>query len=48
MDGPKYFEQLMVAIGTADGREVVRMLDELRQEGVLARETAEGRYHLRK
>jgi len=46
-DGPKYFEALMVAIGTADGRDVVRMLDELRQEGVLGRETAEGRYHLK-
>src|ERR1700722_7480761 len=46
-DGPKYFEQLMVAIGTADGRDVVRMLDELRQEGVLARETDEGRYLLK-
>ena len=46
-DGPKYFEQLMVAIGTADGRDVVRLLDELRQEGVLAREAAEGRYHLK-
>jgi hypothetical protein len=46
-DGPKYFEDLMAAIGTADGREVVRMLDELRQAGVLARETEEGRYHLK-
>ncbi len=45
-DGPKYFEQLMAAMGTADGREVVVMLDELRSEGVLGREAAEGRYKL--
>ena len=45
-DGPKYFEQLMAALGTADGREVVVMLDELRSEGVLGREAAEGRYKL--
>ena len=46
LDGPKYFEQLMAAMGTADGREVVVMLDELRSAGVLGREAEEGRYLL--
>jgi 3-polyprenyl-4-hydroxybenzoate decarboxylase len=46
LDGPKYFEQLMAAIGSADGRDVVVMLDELRQAGVLGREAEEGRYLL--
>jgi 2,5-furandicarboxylate decarboxylase 1 len=46
LDGPKYFEQLMAALGSADGREVVVMLDELRTAGVLGREAEEGRYLL--
>jgi 2,5-furandicarboxylate decarboxylase 1 len=45
-DGPKYFEELMAALGSADGREVVVMLDALRQAGVLGREPSEGRYLL--
>jgi len=36
-DGPKYFEALMAAVGTRDGREVVLALDELRREGRLKR-----------
>jgi 2,5-furandicarboxylate decarboxylase 1 len=46
LDGPKHFEQLMVALGSADGREVVVMLDDLRRAGVLGREPGEGRYLL--
>ena len=46
LDGPKHFEQLMAALGTADGREVVVMLDDLRRAGVLGREPGEGRYLL--
>jgi len=46
LDGPKHFEGLMTALGTADGREVVVMLDDLRRAGVLGREPGEGRYLL--
>lgn len=46
LDGPKHFEQLMAALGSADGREVVLLVDELRQAGVLGREPGEGRYLL--
>jgi UbiD family decarboxylase len=45
--GPKYFEELMAAIGSTDGRDVVRTLEELRSEGVLVREATEGRYSLK-
>ncbi len=40
--GPKTFEQLMVAVGSRDGREVVRKIETLRSHG-LSRD-AEGRY----
>jgi UbiD family decarboxylase len=40
--GPKYFEELMTAVGSRDGREIVRELDALRQNG-LDRD-GEGRY----
>jgi 2,5-furandicarboxylate decarboxylase 1 len=43
-DGPKYFEQLMAAMGSRDGREIVRALDALRGKG-LDRD-GEGRYFL--
>jgi UbiD family decarboxylase len=33
-DGPKYFEELMTAMGSRDGREVVLMLDALRAKGL--------------
>jgi 3-polyprenyl-4-hydroxybenzoate decarboxylase len=46
-DGAKTFEQLMAALGTRDGREVVIALEELREEGVLTREK-EGAYALRR
>jgi 2,5-furandicarboxylate decarboxylase 1 len=42
-DGPKFFEQLMTAIGSRDGREVVRALETVRQSAGLDRDP-EGRY----
>ena len=45
-DGPKSYEQLMGAIGTRDGRDVVLALDEIRSEGNLSR-LKEGEYCLR-
>jgi UbiD family decarboxylase len=44
-DGPKFFEQLMVAVASRDGREIVRELDQLRQTRGLTRD-GEGRYLL--
>ncbi len=44
-DGPKFFEDLMSAIGSRDGREVVRMLDEIRQSHGLERDD-QGRYRI--
>src|SRR5262245_31285742 len=41
--GPKLFEELMAAVGSRDGREVVRALEPLYADGSLARD-AEGRY----
>jgi hypothetical protein len=43
-DGPKFFEELMAAVGSRDGREIVRALDALRQKG-LDRD-GEGRYFI--
>jgi 3-polyprenyl-4-hydroxybenzoate decarboxylase len=40
--GPKFFEELMAAVGSRDGREIVLALDALRQKG-LDRD-GEGRY----
>ena len=37
-DGPKFFEELMTAMGSDDGREIVLALDDLRSAGCLARE----------
>jgi UbiD family decarboxylase len=42
-DGPKFFGELMAALGSRDGREIVRQLEELRGAGRLARDE-EGRY----
>jgi 2,5-furandicarboxylate decarboxylase 1 len=42
-DGPKFFEELMTALASRDGREIVRDLDVLRQRGGLDRDS-EGRY----
>src|SRR5215468_5159435 len=45
-DGPKFFESLMAAVGSDDGREIVLALEELERQGRLARDPAEGRYSL--
>ena len=45
-DGPKYFEELMTALGSRDGREVVRALDVIRKAGKLTRDER-GRWTLR-
>ena len=45
-DGPKFFENLMAAIGSEDGREIVLALDELRRQGRLERDATDGRYSL--
>ncbi|MGC1305189.1 MAG: UbiD family decarboxylase [Caulobacteraceae bacterium] len=42
--GPKFFEQLMTAVGSRDGREIVRKLETLRAHGL--QRDAEGRYVL--
>jgi UbiD family decarboxylase len=44
LNGPKFFEELMAAVGSRDGREIVRALDALRHKG-LARDQ-EGRYSM--
>jgi 2,5-furandicarboxylate decarboxylase 1 len=45
-DGPKFFEDLMAAVGSDDGREIVLVLEELRRQGKLDRDPSEGRYRL--
>jgi UbiD family decarboxylase len=45
-DGPKFFENLMAALGSDDGREIVLALEELHRQGRLRRDPAEGRYSL--
>jgi UbiD family decarboxylase len=45
-EGPKFFEQLVGAVGSDDGREIVLELEDLRTRGRLQRDTAEGRYSL--
>jgi 2,5-furandicarboxylate decarboxylase 1 len=42
-DGPKSFEELMSAVGSRDGRDVVRALETLRAKLALDRD-GEGRY----
>jgi UbiD family decarboxylase len=42
-DGPKFFSELMAAVGSRDGREIVRELETLRRSGRLTRDS-EGRY----
>jgi UbiD family decarboxylase len=44
-DGPKFFEQLMTAVGSRDGREVVRALEALRDKARIDRDN-EGRYFI--
>ncbi|HVG51809.1 MAG TPA: UbiD family decarboxylase [Xanthobacteraceae bacterium] len=45
-DGPKWFEELMAALGSRDGREIVRELHTLRPKGLDRDE--QGRYFLKK
>jgi len=45
-DGPKYFEELMTAVASRDGREIVRLLEALRARNALDRD-GEGRYVVR-
>jgi 2,5-furandicarboxylate decarboxylase 1 len=45
-DGPKFFEELMAAVGSRDGREVVRVLGGLRDRLALDRDR-EGRYFIK-
>ncbi len=45
-DGPKFFEELMAAVGSRDGREVVRVLGSLRNKLALDRD-GEGRYFIK-
>jgi 2,5-furandicarboxylate decarboxylase 1 len=45
-DGPKFFEDLMAAVGSRDGREVVRVLGGLRNTKTLDRD-GEGRYFIK-
>ena len=45
-DGPKYFEELITATGSDDGREIVVALAALNGEGALGRDTRDGRYQL--
>jgi UbiD family decarboxylase len=45
-DGPKSFEDLMAALGSRDGREIVRALEALRANASLERD-GEGRYVVR-
>jgi 2,5-furandicarboxylate decarboxylase 1 len=45
LDGPKFFEDLMAAMGSRDGREIVRDIDDLRPKGI--DRDPKGRYILR-
>jgi 2,5-furandicarboxylate decarboxylase 1 len=45
VDGPKFFEELMAAIGSRDGREIVRTLEDLRKTVTIDRDH-EGRYSI--
>lgn len=45
-DGPKYFEELMAAVDSSDGRDVMAFLCEQRETGRLRRTAGNGRYYL--
>jgi hypothetical protein len=45
-DGPKWFEELMAATGSRDGREIVRELDTFRAKGLERDE--QGKYFIKK
>jgi len=47
VDGPKFFEDLMSAVGSRDGREIVRALEDLRAKTTIERDS-EGRYFIQK
>ena len=44
--GPLFFEELMAAVGSRDGRDIVRSLEAMDEEGRVARD-GEGRYFLK-
>jgi 2,5-furandicarboxylate decarboxylase 1 len=44
LDGPKTFGELMAALNSRDGREIVLLLEEMRIDGRVARERETGRY----
>jgi 3-polyprenyl-4-hydroxybenzoate decarboxylase len=46
--GPKYFAQIMEALGSDDGREIALELDSLREQGVLIRMENSGQWALTK
>jgi 3-polyprenyl-4-hydroxybenzoate decarboxylase len=46
-DGPKFFENLVAALGSDDGRDIVLALEALYKQGRLKRDPADGRYTLR-
>src|SRR5262249_38314039 len=46
-DGPKSFAELMIAVGSRDGREIVRALEALRHKAAIGRDS-EGRYRIEK
>jgi 2,5-furandicarboxylate decarboxylase 1 len=46
-DGPKFFEELMAATASRDGRETVRALARLRDAGRLDRDEEQGRWRLK-
>jgi len=46
-DGPKYFVELMAAVASDDGGDVVLAIEALRNEGVLERELERGQYRLK-
>jgi hypothetical protein len=43
LGGPRFFEELMTAVGSEDGREIVLKLEELGRHGRLRRDSQEGR-----
>jgi 2,5-furandicarboxylate decarboxylase 1 len=45
-DGPKYFAELMAAVASDDGGDVVIALEALRNAGLLERDLDRGRYRL--
>ncbi len=45
---PEIFEELMTAVGSDDGREIVLELEDLHRQGRLKRDPAQGRYSLMK